>query len=289
MKRRCTNFQSNCQGILSRIGHYVRRSDGQRIQRWRCHQCGVSTSDARRSLCYRQNKRHLNTLIEKLLCSAVSQRRIALILNISRQTVERKFRFLVANARLKNQKISEETLRIHPAKEIFMDEMEDRIHTKCKPAAIAIAVTRTRKILSLEVSKMRPKNRRLNAICRKKYPEWKPNLEQGFESLLKRIRPEVTPDVTIVSDQKHFYAKIIQKVLPKSLHIRHKSRQAVVSGQGELKEGGRDPLFAINHTCASLRANVNRLIRRTWCTSKRLENLQAHLEIYQAFHNTYLT
>jgi hypothetical protein len=48
------------------------------------------------------------------------------------------------------------------------------------------------------------------------------------------------------------------------------------------------PLFKINHTCAMLRANINRLFRRTWCTTKRPEMLKNHLDIYLHFHNKYL-
>ena len=49
--------------------------------------------------------------------------------------------------------------------------------------------------------------------------------------------------------------------------------------QGELKKRGKDPLFYINHTLAMLRANVNRLIRKTWCTTKDPAQLIYHLAI----------
>ena len=51
---------------------------------------------------------------------------------------------------------------------------------------------------------------------------------------------------------------------------------------------GYDPLFWVNHTAAMLRANVNRLIRRTWCTTKRADRLADHLALYVHFHNTVL-
>jgi hypothetical protein len=51
---------------------------------------------------------------------------------------------------------------------------------------------------------------------------------------------------------------------PNAVHIRKKSRRACVAGQGELKKGGHDPMFPLNHKAAMLRANVNRLIRKTW-------------------------
>ena len=50
-----------------------------------------------------------------------------------------------------------------------------------------------------------------------------------------------------------------------------------------------DPLFSLNHSCAMLRANLNRLFRRTWCTSKTRQGLIDHLSLYVRFHNEVLT
>ena len=61
-----------------------------------------------------------------------------------------------------------------------------------------------------------------------------------------------------------------------------------MTGQGELKKLRFDPLFALNHTCAMLRANINRLFRRTWCTTKKKECLEDHLAVYMDFHNRVL-
>jgi hypothetical protein len=58
-----------------------------------------------------------------------------------------------------------------------------------------------------------------------------------------------------------------------------------LTGQGELKVGGFDPIFSLNHTCAMLRANINRLFRKTWCTTKKMEMLEHHLAIYALYHN----
>jgi len=46
-----------------------------------------------------------------------------------------------------------------------------------------------------------------------------------------------------------------------------------------------DPMFAINQRCASLRADVNRLIRRSWCTTKKSNHLHKHLMIYSCYNN----
>ena len=52
-----------------------------------------------------------------------------------------------------------------------------------------------------------------------------------------------------------------------------------------LKKIRFDPLFSLNHTCAMLRANLNRLFRRTWCTTKKPERLALHIAMYVVFHN----
>jgi len=51
-------------------------------------------------------------------------------------------------------------------------------------------------------------------------------------------------------------------------------------GQGELKKAGFDYLFSVNHTFATVRAKVNRLNRRTWCTTKNPERLADHIDIF---------
>ena len=61
-----------------------------------------------------------------------------------------------------------------------------------------------------------------------------------------------------------------------------------MTGQGELKKLRFDPLFSLNHTCAMLRANINRLFRRTWCTTKKAACLKRHVAVYVRFHNTVL-
>jgi hypothetical protein len=38
-----------------------------------------------------------------------------------------------------------------------------------------------------------------------------------------------------------------------------------------------------------LRANLNRLFRKTWCTTKNKQGLIDHLSLYVEFHNRVLT
>ncbi|HEY8279241.1 MAG TPA: transposase, partial [Bdellovibrionota bacterium] len=75
---------------------------------------------------------------------------------------------------------------------------------------------------------------------------------------------------------------------PKALHKTYEGKRGAQGGQGELKKVKFDPLFSLNHTCAMFRANVNRLFRKTWCTTKRIDRLRAHLMIYAHYHNRHL-
>ena len=79
------------------------------------------------------------------------------------------------------------------------------------------------------------------------------------------------------------------RYLPGRDYRQYPGGRGAIAGQGELKKKKHDPLFILNHTCAMLRGCINRLIRRTWCTTKRPRRLQMHLDLYVDFHNrTYL-
>jgi hypothetical protein len=91
------------------------------------------------------------------------------------------------------------------------------------------------------------------------------------------------------SDSNPRYPRYVHRYFPKARHDTVEGKRGCVTGQGELKRGRFDPLFALNHTFAMLRANLSRLVRKTWCTTKKAEALADHLAIYVQYHNTELT
>ncbi|MFW7381958.1 MAG: hypothetical protein ACOH5I_24335 [Oligoflexus sp.] len=91
--------------------------------------------------------------------------------------------------------------------------------------------------------------------------------------------------VCIKSDESQHYPQPIKSFFPQARHQSYKGRRACVVGQGELKRGGFDPLFSLNHTYAMIRDNLKRLSRRTWATTKRPDRLQDLLFLYAYFHN----
>lgn len=267
--------------ILS--GRYLRLCDRKNIQRYFCKTCKKSFSTESKSVFKYQKKRHLNDIIFSLLASGVSQRRIARLIQINPKTVIKKFIFLGKTS------LSDMQLRKHlPSRKInsfIFDDMETFEHTKLKPLSISMAVEeKTRLILDFKVSSMKAKGH-LSFRAKKKYGYRKDERKKHLLELLQSIRGLTIPDCKIKSDMNPHYALPVKSVFPESHHEVFKGKRGCIVGQGELKAVGFDPLFSFNHTAAMLRANINRLFRRTWNTTKKQERLTYHIAIYIFYHN----
>ena len=280
----CQNLGKTSSGFV-RFGLFFRSSDCQRIQRFRCRTCKATCSNATFHAWFRQKKRNKNHSLWVHFSSTGSIRRAARSLHLNRKTVARKLiclgfhsEALLLEANLKKPKCSI----------VEFDDLETFEHTKYKPLSVTLAVEfGTRRILGAEVSSM-PAKGLLAEKSRKKYGYRRDGRKKAREKLFSQIQSLVTEDAIFKSDEQPHYPYTVKKIFPNAKHIAYKSRRAASNGQGELKRGGFDPLFSLNHTCAMLRANINRLIRKTWCTTKRAECLRAHLMIYAHYHNIYL-
>ena len=172
---------------------------------------------------------------------------------------------------------------------IQFDDLETSEHTKCKPLSVALAIDPVnRKILSFQVSQM-PAKGHLARFALQKYGYRKDERAEGWDKLMKDLKPLVAETVEFKSDENPHYPKFVSRHFPDATHITVKGGRGAIAGQGELKKLKYDPLFALNHTCAMLRANLNRLFRRTWCTTKNRQGLMDHLALYVTYHNTVLT
>ncbi len=145
---------------------------------------------------------------------------------------------------------------------------------------------KTRRILGLEVSRMAAKG--LLTKLAEKYGPRLDDRSEGRQRLFETLKDIISERVEIKSDSNPHYIKDVATTFPSAKHLRYLGKRGAITGQGELKKGGFDPLFSLNHTCAMLRANVNRLFRKTWCTTKRADRLYAHLILYAQYHNEHL-
>ena len=188
-----------------------------------------------------------------------------------------------AEAKLRIENFNRPKVRV-----LEFDDMETFEHTKLKPLSITLAVQkRTRRILGLEVSRM-PAKGLLAEKARQKYGRRLDGRGMARAELFRQLQYVVHEEALIKSDQNPHYAPDVAKFFPKARHAQFQGRRPASTGQGEIKKGKHDPLFALNHTCAMFRANVSRLVRKTWVTTKRMDRLRAHLLIYADYHNQHL-
>lgn len=214
-------------------------------------------------------------------------RRMAIILRLNRATIVRKIEYLALRARKENQ-LRLQVLGKNPIKEVQFDDLITIEHTKMKPLSVSLAVDKTtREILGFKVARI-PAFGPLAAKSRKKYGKRENEHPQKLDELFKEIKDAIHPRAIFESDEHWLYPSMVKKYFPECEHLRYKGGRGCVAGQGELKRKHFDPIFSLNHSCAMLRANLNRLIRKTWCTTKDPKKLEMHLALYQKFHNQVL-
>lgn len=214
-------------------------------------------------------------------------RRMALYFGVHQKTIHRKVIYLAKKARLSQEEFLK-SLEKNQVKHLQFDDLISSVHTKLKPVSISIAVDADKRfILGANVAII-PAFGHLAELSRKKYGRRINEHEEKLHQLLAAISPSVSQLAEIETDEHRAYAPAVKKFFPQSTYTQYKGEKGCVVGQGELKKVHYDPLFKINHTCAMFRANINRLIRRTWCTSKDLEMLKNHIDIFIDYHNRFL-
>ncbi len=274
---------------IVRNGSFYRSSDARRIRRFFCKACGKHFSNSTGSPAIYQKKRRITHPLKLLLNSGVSQRRAARILKVNPKSIVRRFRFIAEQERFSHEKWILKEYGDKPLNYIQFDDLETAEHTKCKPLSVALAVDpKTRKILNFKVNQM-PAKGLLSKTAFKKYGYRRDERSFGWDHMMKELKPLVAKDAVFHSDENPHYPKYLFKHHPNVTHNTVKGGRGSITGQGELKKLRFDPLFSLNHTCAMLRANLNRLFRRTWCISKNKQGLIDHLSLYVSYHNRVLT
>jgi transposase-like protein len=286
MKRTCPNPICAARKFVIKDGLYRRKDDSKYIQRFRCKNCKTRFSSATFSDAYRQKKRRINWPLLEFLASGLSMRRSAMLLKINRRTVEKKMPYLGIKCRKLNAKyLLKLKGKIH---NIQIDDLITKENSKLKPLSVSIAVDENRRtILALEVSQI-PAFGHLSKVAVKKYGARTSEHFEGLTRLFQTITPIVSPEVLVKSDEHKLYPGFISAYLPKGKHLTFPSERGCIAGQGEMKKTGFDPIFIVNHTCAMLRGNVNRLIRKTWCTTKDPARLKDHLDVFMFYYNQHI-
>ena len=282
MNPNCPRCAASC---VIKYGRFRRTEDAQSIQRYRCKDCGKGFSSSTFTPTYRQKRRRLNRLIESDIASSTAQRRIAIKQGCARNTVARKIAFLAEQARAKTKAwlASQE-----PFTNLQWDELITFEHTRLKPLSVAVmACEQGRSILGFRVAQI-PASGLIARRSREKYGPRRNLSGYARRDLLKTLAPHIAAQATVTCDEHPRYREELETALTGVNVIQHRSVRGSLTGQGELKRTGWDPLFTINHTLAMLRDNIKRLTRRTWCTTKRKSALEDVIAIYVHFHNSRL-
>ncbi len=281
----CPNCQA-CSALVVRNGHFFRRSDSRRIQSFRCKACSKYFSNATFSECYRQKKRRINEPLRDLLCKRVSLRDAARHFHVSRTTIARRLTFLAAQSRRRNAVLLQQIQAEFGAFDrVQFDDLITAEHTKCKPISSTLVVQEDTRIILGHCVAQIPAFGLLAAIAKKKYGFRADHSRRVRERLFKQLTNLLPKYTTFRTDEHKHYPVVIKRHFPSAAHATHKGAKGSVSGQGELKKVGRDPLFSINHSLAMLRDKMSRLSRRSWNLSKHIERLDDHLAIYIESHN----
>ena len=274
---------------IVRNGSFLKKSESRRVRRFYCRICKTYFSHSTSRADRYQKKRRFNRLIDRLYDSGISQRRLARVLRLNRKTVVRKIRFLAEQKRKEQLEFLNAHYRNRPLTELQWDDLETSEHTKCKPLSVCLAVDpRSRKILGFQVASM-PAKGHLARISLRKYGKRLDERPKKWDQLMRELLPYVDPRCVWTSDENPHYPQYLKRHYPNSIHVQVPGGRGAITGQGELKKLRFDPLFSLNHTCAMLRANLNRLFRRTWCTTKTKQGLIDHLSMYVSYHNQFLT
>jgi hypothetical protein len=270
-------FESFDGPIIVRKGYFKLKHDpSRRVQKYQCKTCGKFFSDQTGTLTYREHKPKATLEVFKWYSSGTTQRRLGKNLGIAKKTVERKFLRLALYARMFHEQQIEDG---HLASAyVFFDEMETFEHSKLKPVSIALAVqAKTGKILDAKVARSHPKRNAKES--RKQYPHWKNNSVEARRSVMKTIQKCGSDGLVIATDKHKSYPALVRSTVPEA-KIEQFRRKAFYASY--------DPLFWLQHICARIRADLSRMRRRTWVTTKKMERLQAHLDLYIAYNNGYV-
>ena len=277
----CPN--SNCSqhhqpgGKFIKKGFYSIKRLKRKIRKYQCTHCKKVFSSRTFKPDYRHKKMDLNFKLAKLLVEGCSLRASSRILGLSYSNTYKKFLWLKTIIELKKRDLK------YFAEKIQIDELETIHHTKCKPLSIALVANEKHELLSAQVAEF-PAKGRLSEISIKKYgPRIDERTHKIQESLLEVKRSLQNKVKLIESDQNPRYGKMVRSVFG-GVEYRQHNRAEKERVQARLHEKMQkkrfDPLFVINHQCARLRSQIKRLTRRSWCTTKKVENLQLHLDLF---------
>ena len=252
---------------VTKFGSYVTR--GQRVQRFKCKACLKTFTKRTFSKNYRMRKQRLAPMITQLYCEGMSQRAIARVLKVNVKTVEKYFIRESHEACKKNLKDLDEGLI--QTSYVQCDEVQTFEHSHKRPLGIQLAIRpKDSTIVSIKVCRIPMNAVRASRAEKDAYAKIS-NRTQKKTELALDLEKALTGQKRVQSDGKYFSREIINKVVSGVDYQSSPHRQ--------------NPLWRLDKAVLMMRQNVSRLRRSTLATTKRIERLQNHLDLYLQYHN----
>jgi transposase-like protein len=272
----------NCIGESVKNGYFKTKWNAQPVPRYLCKECGRDFSSHTRRATFGQHRPDLNQAVYDLYASGMTQRRMAQVLRVDRKTIVRKFLFLARLAReAHEERIAQGQIQ---SSCIHFDEMETFEHTRLKPVSVALGVrAKSGEIVDIKVAKLGYKGP-LAWLARKKYGPREDLSHQAIEKVLASVAMCARNNLTLVTDSNTRYPRHVARSLPEATHIKTKLTPPDTKSD---RRNLHDPLFTLNYTAAKIRNDLSRMSRKTWVTTKKIERLQAHMDLYIAWNNRY--
>jgi transposase-like protein len=293
-------------GFYIKKGYFTPKWSGSPVPKYQCKACKKFFSASTFKDTYRQQKPYINQQFYQDLCAGKTLRRQSLHLNIARETLARRLIWLGDKVKHIHQWELNHGIfkRMAPQLGLFQfDEMETFINSRLKTISVPLAVCRIPTpdrmvkdpktkpvqmryrslIVDISVAE-RPAKGHIAALSRQLFPLWalpgNYSRQDAIVDVLFSLSKVAPATATVTSDMYPDYGSLLGKAMPSAIHNPVKSRK--ISWKKDY-----DPLFYLNHTCASIRADLCRMRRRTWATSKSIKYLIAHLFVYLGWHNGY--
>ena len=308
-RAKCAYHTNAPYGFYIKKGYFTPKWSGHPVPKYQCKGCKKHFSASTFKDIYRQKKPFINRQVFEDMCAGKTMRRQAIHIGVARRTILKRLLWLGQKIkRIHQYELAHGIFKREQLSMFQFDEMETFISSKLKTVSVPLAVARIRDpdkevknprkravqkryrplIIDIGVAKRNAKGH-IAQLSQQKYPGWVNlrNKKDRKNSLLKILRTVVSvapPIFHVTSDSDRGLigaAKEIKKTIAPGLnHHKIKSRKIDINKQ-------YDPMFYLNHACARIRADLCRMRRRTWATSKKIENLEAHLWCYVAWNNGY--
>jgi len=271
-------------------GRFDRKVDGRTVQRYQCLVCRKGFSSQTFRLDYRLKKPWLPLAILQALISKCSVRQAGRNLASKPDTVLHHLELLGEQALQVHALFMERHKREGPGLSgtFQLDELETfETDRRLQPLTVPILIEKkTWFVVHGEVGSLPARaNLREHDVQRKKawekaaggkrVSQSKQATTACFDVLREHLGKDASFDVQ--TDEKKSYRTVLRKVFGKQIRHQWVNSKAV--------RNRANLLFPVNNTLAQMRDNLSRLVRRSWCHSKRARNLRLHLWVWILYRN----